>query len=124
MARTTLTLTCGHTQDFNIYGTPEEQARKAEWLQSRPCLACAKAQAAERTAHLPELKGSVKQVAWANEIRSQAMDWLASLDEDQDFADFVWSHRSAGWWIDYRRDYRRELVNDYSAYTVRCEALS
>lgn len=77
MAKYEIKHSCGHTETVSITGTNVhgERDRRIAWLESRPCRGCEAAASAEaaREAGLPELKGSPKQVAWANDIRRDAM---------------------------------------------------
>jgi hypothetical protein len=72
---------CGHSQVHNLVGPGKERERKIAWLQGQVCVDCWKAgqrKAAELTTaqyDLPALKGTEKQVAWANQIRA---DFLKS----------------------------------------------
>lgn len=98
MAKTIITMSCGHDEEHNICGPYKSRAGKAEWLAAnRVCADCyRKRQAEERGAELarresaraeaaksaeaeglPELTGSDKQVAWALTIRAEL---LARID--------------------------------------------
>lgn len=82
MAHYTVTHTCGHKSEQQLYGKEKDRQSRLEWLATVPCLTCKrendrlKAEAA--SASLPALQGSEKQVAWATTIRAQA---LASIEE-------------------------------------------
>lgn len=135
MAWFDITYSCGHTGREQIYGTNShgERDRKAEWLGSRPCEACRKRMREERfAAHAeqaaeaaesnkangcPDLCGSVKQVAWAEEIRAKAIaevDRAAAEavleDPKHDSArsrrlrEIIRRNDSAAWWIDNRNN--------------------
>lgn len=76
------------------------------------------AEAAERTANLPELVGSERQIAWANEIRASLMDYFTANNEqmeglfaelqmggnlpDKDYATFInaWKAETESWQAD------------------------
>ena len=87
MAKYTVTYTCGHEGVVNLMGKSEDRDRKLAYLQTELCPACQKAeafasheeantQAADysRENNLPELTGSVKQVAWAHTIRKSMIE--------------------------------------------------
>lgn len=76
MAKYTITHKCGCERTYNIIGKHTERDRKIEWLEGQDCPECKReaedeaAKAATEGMDLPELEGSVKQVAWANTIRA------------------------------------------------------
>lgn len=80
MAKYTITHTCGHDHEYQLYGKHTERDRKIAWLEGQDCPACKRAaeeeaaKAATEGMELPELEGSVKQVAWANTIRAQFIE--------------------------------------------------
>lgn len=109
MAKYTVTHTCGHEVEYQLYGKHTERDRKIEWLSGQECPECrrkAEEEAAkEATAgiELPELEGSEKQVKWANVIRAnfiqaarenpvvqeeKAIPFIATLKRAKDFIDF------------------------------------
>lgn len=130
MAKYDITHSCGHKQTHNIVGTNVngERDRKQAWLADQPCTQCWRqaqaeqraqksAAAAEDNKGLPELTGSVKQVAWAETIRAQAAASLspikatmvanrANAPQKADLAiniiDATLANASAKWWIDNR----------------------
>lgn len=79
MPYVTLTHDCGHQESHSLPVRMKDRAYRRSWLEGSPCSDCvraaanqiAKAQNAE--AGLPTLTGSVKQVAWAETIRAQAL---------------------------------------------------
>lgn len=86
MAKYTITHSCGHQAEHQIAGKESERAARAQWLRERVCYACYKAAqiaegkaeaaiACEAIADLPlvALKGSPKQVSWAETIRAKAI---------------------------------------------------
>lgn len=84
MARYTITHTCGHTSQAQIYGTNShgERDRKQEWLGRGLCADCLSAERAEQSARaaaaaaeagLSPLVGSPKQIAWAETLRAQVL---------------------------------------------------
>lgn len=135
MAWFDINYSCGHTGREQIYGTNShgERDRKAEWLGSRPCEACrkrareerfashaqdaAKAAEANRAAGCPALIGSAKQVAWAEEIRAEAIAHVDRIADDavrddpvrsgaaaRRLREIVRRNDRAAWWIDHRGD--------------------
>lgn len=114
---------CGHATEQQIYGTNvrDERQQQADRLGRRPCPRCVQQQydddnrgAAERAkqAGWPALTGSAKQIAWAQSIRSRAVDGLG----DEVRMAYAWTgdmvalaatlllqdRASASWWIDHR----------------------
>ena len=128
MAKYTITHSCGHTVEHQIYGTNAhgERDRKIAWLESTPCSECYKAEKMEKTAqtnsnaNMAELEGSPKQIAWAEDIRAKALPTLAAMQEKIDNGtgttelyikqrdamqaaiNEVREQTSAKWWIDHR----------------------
>jgi hypothetical protein len=80
MAKYTVTHTCGHEHEYNLFGKHTERERKIEWLEKQDCPACRRkaeeeaAKAATEGVELPELEGSEKQVKWANTIRGTMIE--------------------------------------------------
>ena len=75
MAKYTITHSCGHEHEYQLFGKSNERERKMAWLESQECPECRRkaeeeaAKAATEGIELPELEGSEKQVKWANTIR-------------------------------------------------------
>lgn len=71
-----ITRSCGHSTEEQLYGSHQERSRREAWLREQPCLSCqreaghemAREQAA--ATGLPTLDGTPKQVAWAMTIRA------------------------------------------------------
>ena len=120
MAKYTITHTCGHTEEVQLFGKMEDRERKIKWLESQECDECRKAKAnaeaaaAKKARGLADLEGSEKQIVWANTIREKAYKCFDSL---QPFASNPqakammdgWKAKmdaetSAKWWIDNRND--------------------
>jgi hypothetical protein len=123
-----ITHSCGHEERVDITGTNVhgERDRKAERMESKPCRACEMSshaatdtQAAESNSAegMPSLDGSAKQVAWAETIRRETLDAIASRsqhlheagrDDMAEVVEFIRRHAGtitdAAWWIDNRRD--------------------
>jgi len=83
MAKYAVTYKCGHAGAVDIVGTNVngERERKAAWYAQQLCPECykaAKAAEAEKANEgYPELRGSDKQVAWANQIRANMIKTYA-----------------------------------------------
>lgn len=124
MAWTSITYSCGHTGEIQLYGP----SRSRDWAKTNAekglCPACLQAQrdAASEAAlteaaeqDLPALEGTEKQVAWAVTIRQKflaALDqWLADnpVREGVDptplirAVQAVQAETSAHWWIENAR---------------------
>ena len=72
----TVTCSCGHEIETQLYGTAAEREKKIAWYQTAAlCPDCYKAQQArerqgeDAKRELPALEGSDKQIAWAQSIR-------------------------------------------------------
>lgn len=121
MAWWNISHSCGHEERVQLYGPGADRERKAEWMESRPCPACWRAQkdadrAAEneRAASLsgeigfPALTGSEKQVAWAQSIRQKKYEESTKLTPGpHGWAPLVETYALetlAKWWIDNRSD--------------------
>lgn len=73
------TYSCGHPGEYGVYGPVKDRQRKADWyFENHVCQECLVKQRAKDAAEsaaksarqgLPALKGSEKQVAWAETIR-------------------------------------------------------
>jgi hypothetical protein len=82
MANYDVTYSCGHDGVIKLYGKHEDRTRKIEWMKDHQlCPKCAKKQQqvsflGELEKHglsVPELTGSEKQIAWADDIRRNAL---------------------------------------------------
>jgi len=141
MAKYSITRSCGHNETVNICGTNAhgERERQAEYEARKLCYECYKSKQAEerkqaatagaqqaQAENLPELTGSEKQIAWANQIRGKVLAELAELKQqaaaagnDWDGAeaatvrglvDQILAHTAASWWIDNRNETLRSLI--------------
>lgn len=133
MAKYTITHTCGHTEEVNLFGKHADRERKIAYLESIDCRACwDAAQAAQaKEAGLPDLTGSPKQIAWANGIRNRILSeaarcieahpdwpntdkWLTELKKET----------AARWWIDHRDEgaalLRRNWALAQEAKILKC----
>lgn len=80
----TVTYSCGHTHEVQLYGKTADRERKIKWMEEQAvCPDCYKAQK-EATAKaqaeengLPALTGSEKQIAWAEILREKALATIA-----------------------------------------------
>lgn len=126
MALYTITHTCGHDEEIQIYGTNihGEREAKAARLSATPCAACQAAEARKSWGDLPALTGSDKQIAWASDIRDTILATLTeqmsrlealsdeqleqagqgggALDKTRQALDQVKSEDKAHWWIEHR----------------------
>ena len=77
-----------------------------------------KAAAKAKEVGLPELKGSAKQIAWAESIRIKAKasidSDLMAMDEQEKsavapFVDWLFCHDKAAFWIDRRDEFCRQI---------------
>ncbi|GAB4287231.1 MAG: hypothetical protein Kow0098_03450 [Ignavibacteriaceae bacterium] len=144
MAQYTITHSCGHEQTHQLFGKSIERESKQEWLESTPCTDCWKEEQQSRkqkeieetrkrtekylsTHSLPELKGSEKQIKWANDLRVAIIDEFhkikkAILVQNQDkdplipillsrFEADILSNTSAKWWIDNRYQSHNDIMS-------------
>lgn len=87
MAKYTITHTCGHEHEYQLFGKSRERDRKIAWLEKQECPACrrkAEEEAAKKATEgmeLPELEGTEKQVKWANTIRGQFINATRTYNE-------------------------------------------
>lgn len=127
--KTYITRACGHNEKVAIYGKYDQRDAALEREKAKVCAACyaarkdeARLQAAQAAAEqaqaggLPALQGSEKQVAWAEQIRAQAIqavDALLAQQGDAQREDPRWAkleaavaalrgQAQAAWWIDHR----------------------
>lgn len=89
MAKYTATFACGHESEVQLLGKHTERDRKLAYLSKQTCDACLSAEKVARDAAavqanakpapsgLPTLTGSEKQIAWAMQIRRDALVGLA-----------------------------------------------
>jgi len=128
MAKYTITHSCGHTVEHQIYGSNSkgERDRKIAWLEAHVCSECYKVEKMEKAAqtnsdaNMAELEGSPKQIAWAEDIRNKILPAIAEMqkkiDEGKGTSELYIKQRdamqaainevrgqsSAKWWIDHR----------------------
>jgi hypothetical protein len=79
MAKYTITRSCGHEETIQIFGKVANRDGIARFESRKPCECCrfakrdadnAAAAESNQSAGLPTLRGSAKQVAWAESIRA------------------------------------------------------
>ena len=117
-----ITYSCGHEGTIEVFGKAEERERKIKYFEE--CGLCPNCYKAEKkteeksfaeTYGLPGLKGSEKQISWANKIRKELIQAFEKeklairKGAGDDFADFLddftknyYQNDSASWWIDHR----------------------
>jgi len=83
MAKYYVTFSCGHEARVELFGKGTDRERKIAWYEREGlCPECYKAakRAESKKANegLPELKGSEKQIAWAERIRAERLAELKS----------------------------------------------
>lgn len=86
---------CGHEGTVTLFGPSKTRESRLRWLSTQSCPKCEKEAREEQhrkeneeSAHLaeewelPRLNGTPKQIAWANTIRVQFIDKLASVPDE------------------------------------------
>ena len=78
-----VTYHCGHSETRSFSGSHSARDAYIDKLSREDCPACRSAQAATRSADagLPTLTGSDKQIAWAEQIRQQAVTAFAEAQD-------------------------------------------
>lgn len=133
MAKYTITHTCGHTEEVQLFGPYKDRESRIKWLESKPCPDCIKAAATQAANEasaergLAPLTGTDKQTAWAVTIREgvyKCIDMLAGVADKFGNAEATkmvagWTaeldkHTEAKWWID-NRDKLPTYTNESSA---------
>lgn len=113
---------CGKNMVIELFGKME----KREWIAEHGTHICDECKAAERdarntaaaelnrTAGLPTLTGSDKQIAWAETIRAEKATALHGIGLKPEFVEaiiaVVMQQTSAAWWIDHRTATARDLM--------------
>jgi len=115
MAKYTVTFSCGHTEVIELVGKTSERERKIAYFeQYGTCSECYKAEQevkraaaieAVKAANLPELAGSVKQIAWAEKIRAQKFNEFNGKGFN-----FIVTETSAAWWIENRNSCESVII--------------
>ena len=162
MAKYYIEHTCGHSETVELFGKTSEREHRIEWLESNPCTECwkkerkAEAEAKEaktieaikqklgenaynafadlsKSANEGELKGSDKQISWAEDIKAkfvhQAIEELqgvvprlyteateqqktATVNRINALAEVVRTQDSAAWWIENRDDTAKAVLRE------------
>ena len=110
--KTTVIHSCGHQEEIVIYGKRADRERRIAYLESQLCAECRAREGAAQGAAKgwAALEGSPKQIAWAEDLRSETMDAISVLktrtDDEAARKDRVIAYlsgiTSAEWWIDNR----------------------
>ena len=120
------TFSCGHEGRVNIIGKMSERQWKIDKYFSGVCEECKKkereeawkkAQETAKEYEFPDLKGTEKQILWANEIRLDFYNRCLQKDVDPD--EIIVNEMEAKFWIDNRDDLIR--VNFIEAYRVKLQ---
>ncbi len=100
MGKYTTTHACGHTSDtVQLFGKLDQREYTLSQIAKRNCPSCAAASAkSSADPTLPALTGSDKQIAWAYQIRSNAISRHPDTAQLRDVT-------SAKWFIDHRFDF-------------------
>lgn len=127
---------CGHSEEVQIYGTNVhgEREKKAEWLASRPCFDCRKAEELAQAENYEKFRGlsadmagTEKQVKWARCIRVKRCKEFENGFPDRDemsdkqkervkngikaFIKFA-NTKDARFWIDTRDELKRQFFEN------------
>lgn len=110
--KTTVTYACGHTEEIQVFGKRSDREKKIAWLEAQLCAECRAREGAEQGAAKgwAALEGSPKQIAWAEDLRSETMDAIAATktrtESESALKDrvikYIGGITSAEWWIDNR----------------------
>lgn len=81
MAKYTVTYKCGCTEDIQLYGKYTDREKKIAYYNTIECPHCraAQAQGEAEKCGMPILKGTEKQIAWALDIRANAIKYAEEL---------------------------------------------
>lgn len=109
---------CGHKQKHNFTGDEQAILEKIKKESLCPCVACKMYQSNEAALnrHLPLLKGSIKQIAWAENIRNKYIVIYNELKQNFDYSknknkstfallkikNLLETKADAGFWIENR----------------------
>lgn len=121
----TITHACGHLQIHHVLGFTQQQLRKVAMLEAAPCDSCrraarqarSKAASDEQVAALEQfalvsLRGSPRQVAWAETIRGTRLTSLLADCENgtTEVCRSCAAIAEAKWWIEHRNLSLSDLV--------------
>jgi len=115
------THSCGHDGNVDLIGPHKVREWKIEKYFSEICPACFKIQADKENEinmmkaiemELPELKGTEKQIVWANTIRIKIIENTIAKNENIDLLEYIITNKTnASWWIDNRNTNIFNIVN-------------
>ena len=105
--KTTVTHTCGHKEDIAVFGKRADREKKIAWLESQPCAECRAAEAS-KAAGMAALTGSPKQIAWAEDLRTESINAVQKIEARTEteavhkdrLIKYLGSITSAAWWIE------------------------
>ena len=127
---TTITHACGHQEEIQVFGKRADRERKIAWLEAQVCAECRAAEAAEasKATGMAALVGSPKQIAWAEDIRGETMDAIATLktrtESESALKDRVIAYlggiTSAEWWIDNRFYAGAKMIRRAIKHAAEC----
>lgn len=133
MAWYEVTHSCGHTERHQLIGPHKSREWRISCLEGELCQECFEAKRAEentkaaeenRELGLPELKGSQKQIQWAETIRKAILEALEERFKEVEDAtdeqkreyfqalDVLMAKESASWWIDHRDAYMPNVLGE------------
>ena len=121
MAKFTITHKCGHESTKNITGKVSKRQSTADWHAEQNCWACQCAnessRAIEKNSGLPALKGSEKQIAWAEVCRAKGLESLRDYLDDRPahlsaILDWCQAKTESRWWIDHNEWYDRGVIRE------------
>lgn len=132
MAKYSVTYSCGHSGEVQLFGSHRERENKLAWYREvAVCPDCyrarQRAEAEQLTGGLVELVGTEKQVAWANDLRVRLIKELneryPSSGKDKEKRDKLFAllpaaineRPEAKWWIDNRDDLIRAIAPIWEA---------
>jgi hypothetical protein len=121
MAWPEIEMSCGHTEQHQLYGPHKDRDRKAAGIAQGVCKECeaaARAEASRQAAHasrkegLPDLIGTERQIQWAETLRRTAIDahWEIMDQIVKAGGKDPRKTQRAAWWIDHRQDTRADWV--------------
>lgn len=129
MAKYTITYKCGHQEEVQLYGKESEREKKIAYYSTIDCPHCRAEQARKEAEEfgLPQLKGSMKQIGWADDIRRLAksnvekMYELPTLKKEvaEKAVEWLYSHIDAAWWIDNRIELGNSNIMTFVKFLAR-----
>lgn len=137
MAKYTITHSCGHQSTFELFGPSKQRKWRLQQEKQKLCYDCYQKERAKQAAELaeknremglPPLKGTEKQVQWAECIRAEAvvnMERHEPILSERDKAkfrqalDIIYSKDSAAWWIDNRDWVNSPYMDSFFRFLTR-----